>query len=52
MMMIAFKNALGSVKLSILWKILRQKAQTAEEKHILELIIQLHTKHTVLVDIQ
>ncbi len=41
------KKAFDSIKRSLLWKILRQRAKTKEEKHIAELIIQLHSTHKI-----
>lgn len=50
MLLFDIKKAFDSVDRPLLWKILIEKCKTREERHILELIIQLHSNHTVLLE--
>ncbi len=50
MVLFDIKKAFDSVCRPLLWQILKDNAKTPEEKHIVELIIQLHSEHTIYVD--
>jgi hypothetical protein len=50
MILFDIRKAFDSVCRTLLWKILKDTAKTPEEKHIVELIIQLHSEHTIHFD--
>ena len=52
MILFDIKKAFDSVNRPLLWSVLKTKAKTPEEHHIVELIIQLHSEHTIYVDEQ
>jgi hypothetical protein len=52
MVLFDIKKAFDSVCRPLLWKVLKSNARTPEEYHLVELIIQLHSEHTIVVDEQ
>ena len=50
MILFDIKKAFDSVCRPLLWDVLKTNAKTPEERHIVELIIQLHSEHKIYVD--
>jgi hypothetical protein len=50
MVLFDIKKAFDSICRPLLWQILKGTAKTPEEKHIVELIIQQNSEHTIYLD--